>query len=157
MSIGIPKYPENWWFYLVKLQNFGLKLAIFVPKIYSNSPTFEYNKNILSMVKKLSMLKNFGSADGLDNSLKMNKQTKILRKDPKKIMIGHSWNHAVSNWYLIYLTWWEAGLSNSSSKVIQSLNIIRAASKWLGTSSFIVTGTLSSNITFRDTVRWKQP
>ena len=42
------------------------------------------------MVKKLSMLKNFGSADGLDNSLKMNKQTKILRKDPKKIMIGHS-------------------------------------------------------------------
>ena len=89
----------------------------------------------------------------------MNKQTKDFRKDPKKFMIGHSWNHVVSNWYLIgiFLTWWEAGLSNSSSKVIQSLNIIRAASKWLGTSSFIVTGTLSSNITFPDTVRWKQP
>ena len=88
----------------------------------------------------------------------MNKQTKNFRKDPKKFMIGHSWNHVVSNWYLIgiFLTWWEAGLSNSSSKVIQSLNITRAASKWLGTSSFIVTGILSSNITFRDTVRWKQ-
>ena len=32
LSIGIPKYPENWWFYVVKLQNFGVKMAIFVPE-----------------------------------------------------------------------------------------------------------------------------
>ena len=34
LSIGIPKYPENWWFYVVKLQKFGPKMAILDPETF---------------------------------------------------------------------------------------------------------------------------
>ena len=34
LSISMQNYAENWWFYVVKLQNFGPKMDIFVSQTF---------------------------------------------------------------------------------------------------------------------------